>query len=159
MTLRKPSKSSQPWSGARGNSYIDARSFSEKAPVGVQTKITAEIKTSDGQKWTKDITVSISAPKDYKLYDNFPNPFPEQDVREADHHTMCLWIGSIRQRRSHLSFRKHRREADDLRHSWSVDCAGCGWGLSRRLYRADMERHKQKREPCLIGGLLLPCKR
>ncbi len=50
-------------------------SVDKKAPVGIQTKITAEIKTSDGQKWVKEITLSVSAPMDYKLYDNFPNPF------------------------------------------------------------------------------------
>ncbi len=60
------------------NSSKDAEftfSVDKKAPVGIQTKITAEIKTADGQKRVKEITLSVSAPKDYKLYDNFPNPF------------------------------------------------------------------------------------
>ncbi len=47
----------------------------KKAPVGRETTLTAAITSSDGQTWTKDITVSVGAPKDYKLYNNFPNPF------------------------------------------------------------------------------------
>ena len=50
-------------------------SVDRKTPVGKGTTLTAEISTSDGQKWTKVITVSVGAPKDYKLYNNFPNPF------------------------------------------------------------------------------------
>ncbi len=62
-------------------------SVDKKAPVGKDTTLTAVISMSDGQAWTKDITVSVGAPRNYKLYNNFPNPFPEHDVREADHHT------------------------------------------------------------------------
>jgi hypothetical protein len=50
-------------------------SVDKKAPVGKDTTLVATISTSDGQAWTKDITVEVAAPKDYKLYDNFPNPF------------------------------------------------------------------------------------
>ncbi|MCL4540514.1 MAG: T9SS type A sorting domain-containing protein [Bacteroidetes bacterium] len=50
-------------------------SADKKAPVGKDTTLTAVISTRDGQSWTKDITVSVGAPKDYKLYNNFPNPF------------------------------------------------------------------------------------
>jgi len=50
-------------------------SIDKKAPVGKDTTLTAAISTDDGQSWTKDIKISVSAPKDYKLYDNFPNPF------------------------------------------------------------------------------------
>ena len=50
-------------------------SVDRKAPVGKDTTLTATISSADGQVWTKDITVSIGAPKDYKLYNNFPNPF------------------------------------------------------------------------------------
>ena len=50
-------------------------SVDKKAPIGKDTTLTATIKTSDGQIWTKDIKISVGAPKDYKLYDNFPNPF------------------------------------------------------------------------------------
>jgi len=47
----------------------------KKAPVGKDTTLTATIKASDGQMWTKGIKVMVSAPTDYKLYNNFPNPF------------------------------------------------------------------------------------
>lgn len=47
----------------------------KKAPIGQDTTLTAVISTSDGQRWTKEMTVSVVAPKDYVLYDNFPNPF------------------------------------------------------------------------------------
>ena len=50
-------------------------SVDKKAPVGKDTTLTATIKTSDGQIWTKEIKVVVAAPKDYKLYNNFPNPF------------------------------------------------------------------------------------
>ncbi len=50
-------------------------SVDRKAPVGEDTTVTAVIRTTDGQTWTKDITVSVGAPTDYKLYNNFPNPF------------------------------------------------------------------------------------
>ena len=50
-------------------------SVDRKAPVGKDTTLRATITSADGQVWTKDITVSIGAPKDYKLHNNFPNPF------------------------------------------------------------------------------------
>ena len=50
-------------------------SVDKKAPVGRDTTLTATISSADGQVWTRDITVSVGAPKDYKLYNNFPNPF------------------------------------------------------------------------------------
>ena len=37
--------------------------------------MTATISTANGQTWTKDIAITVGAPKDYKLYNNFPNPF------------------------------------------------------------------------------------
>ena len=60
------------------NSSGDAEftfSVDKKAPVGKDTTLTATITTADGQFWTKEIKISIGAPKDYKLYNNFPNPF------------------------------------------------------------------------------------
>ncbi len=45
------------------------------APIGKEQKIKALIKTSDGQAWTKEIAFTISPPKEFHLYDNFPNPF------------------------------------------------------------------------------------
>ena len=50
-------------------------SVDKKALVGKDTTLTATISTADGQSWTKDIKISVGPPKDYKLYNNFPNPF------------------------------------------------------------------------------------
>ena len=50
-------------------------SVDRKAPVGIDTTLTATISSADGQTWTKEISVAVGAPKDYKLYNNFPNPF------------------------------------------------------------------------------------
>ncbi len=57
-------------------------SVDKKAPVGKDTTLTATITAADAQTtqgasqaWTKDIKISVVAPKDYKLYNNFPNPF------------------------------------------------------------------------------------
>jgi FlgD Ig-like domain len=50
-------------------------SVDKKAPVHKDTTLTATITTTDGQSWTKDIKISVGAPKEYKLYENFPNPF------------------------------------------------------------------------------------
>ena len=47
----------------------------KKSPVGKDTTLTATISTADGQSWTKEIRVAVAAPTDYKLYNNFPNPF------------------------------------------------------------------------------------
>jgi FlgD Ig-like domain len=50
-------------------------SVDRKAPVGKDTILRAVIRTSDGQSWTKEITMSVGAPRDCKLHPNFPNPF------------------------------------------------------------------------------------
>ena len=60
------------------NSSGDAEftfSVDKKAPVEKDTTLTATITTTDGQVWTKEIKISVGAPKEYKLYENFPNPF------------------------------------------------------------------------------------
>jgi hypothetical protein len=50
-------------------------SVERSAPVGKEQKMSVLIKTSDGQNWTKDIAFTVGAPKEFNLYDNFPNPF------------------------------------------------------------------------------------
>ena len=50
-------------------------SVDRKAPAGKDTTLTATITTPDGQSWTKEIRIEVGAPKTYKLYNNFPNPF------------------------------------------------------------------------------------
>ncbi len=81
------------------NSTGDAEftfSVDKKAPVGKDTTLTAVISTSDGQTWTKDITVEVAAPTDYKLYDNFPNPFNPStkiafDLPKASHVELVIY--------------------------------------------------------------------
>ncbi|MCL5031147.1 MAG: T9SS type A sorting domain-containing protein [Bacteroidetes bacterium] len=46
-----------------------------QAPIGKDTTLIAVIKTSSGQSLAKAIRISVEAPKEYKLYNNYPNPF------------------------------------------------------------------------------------
>jgi hypothetical protein len=71
-------------------------SVDRKAPVGKDTTLSAVISSGDGQTWTKDITVSVGAPKDYKLYNNFPNPFNPStkiafELPKASHVTLTIY--------------------------------------------------------------------
>jgi hypothetical protein len=50
-------------------------SVERSAPVGKEQKLPVMIRTSDGQTWTKEISLTVGAPKEFHLYDNFPNPF------------------------------------------------------------------------------------
>ena len=52
--------------------------------------------TPAAQTWTKSITVSVGAPKDYKLYNNFPNPFNPStkiafELPKASHVTLTIY--------------------------------------------------------------------
>ncbi len=81
------------------NSTGDAEftfSVDKKAPVEKDTTLTATISTSDGQTWTKDITIEVAAPKDYQLYNNFPNPFNPStkiafDLPKASHVKLVIY--------------------------------------------------------------------
>jgi hypothetical protein len=50
-------------------------SLERTAPVGKEQKLSISIKTSDGQTWSKDIVFTVNPPKEFHLYNNFPNPF------------------------------------------------------------------------------------
>ena len=81
------------------NSSGDAEftfSIDRKAPVGKDTTLTATISTANGQTWTKDIEITVGAPKDYKLYNNFPNPFNPStkiafDLPKASHVKLMIY--------------------------------------------------------------------
>lgn len=81
------------------NSSGDAEftfSVDRKAPVGRDTTLTATISSADGQSWTKEIQISVGAPKDYKLYNNFPNPFNPTtkiafDLPKASHVSLVIY--------------------------------------------------------------------
>ena len=71
-------------------------SIDRKAPVGKDTTLTATISTANGQTWTKDIEITVGAPKDYKLYNNFPNPFNPStkiafDLPKASHVKLIIY--------------------------------------------------------------------
>ncbi len=81
------------------NSSGDAEftfSVDKKALLGKDTALTATISTSNGQTWTKNITVEVAAPTDYKLYNNFPNPFNPStkiafDLPKASHVKLSIY--------------------------------------------------------------------
>jgi hypothetical protein len=81
------------------NSSGDAEftfSVDKKAPVEKDTTLTAVISMSDGQTWTKNITVEVAAPTNYKLYNNFPNPFNPStkiafDLPKASHVKLVIY--------------------------------------------------------------------
>lgn len=50
-------------------------SIDKNAPTGKDTTLTATVSIPNGQKWTREFRISVQVPKDYKLYNNFPNPF------------------------------------------------------------------------------------
>lgn len=71
-------------------------SVDKKAPVGIDTTLTAAINTANGQSWTKSLTVSVEPPKVYKLYSNFPNPFNPStriafELPKASHVTLIIY--------------------------------------------------------------------
>jgi hypothetical protein len=50
-------------------------SVDKKAKVNKEQTISFTITDKTGQKWTKDIKISIIPPTTYELYQNYPNPF------------------------------------------------------------------------------------
>jgi hypothetical protein len=52
-----------------------AFSVEKTATVNKEQTLTFAITDKNGQKWTKDISVKVSAPTKYELFQNYPNPF------------------------------------------------------------------------------------
>jgi hypothetical protein len=50
-------------------------SLDKTAPVGKDQTIIFNIKSGNGESWTKQITIKINAPEKYELFQNYPNPF------------------------------------------------------------------------------------
>ncbi|MFC2134969.1 T9SS type A sorting domain-containing protein [Bacteroidota bacterium] len=61
-----------------GDSEIPALfefSVDKRAPVGEEAKIIFKINTPSGDRWSKEINVTVSKPVSYELSQNYPNPF------------------------------------------------------------------------------------
>ena len=50
-------------------------SIEKSAPVKTKQTLSFQITTSDGQTWSKDITISVNPPDRFELFQNYPNPF------------------------------------------------------------------------------------
>ena len=65
-------------SNIRGGEERSVRfSFSvdKQAPVKKEQILSFNLVTADGNRWKKEIKISIEEPKDFELFQNFPNPF------------------------------------------------------------------------------------
>ncbi|HXG37140.1 MAG TPA: T9SS type A sorting domain-containing protein [Bacteroidota bacterium] len=47
----------------------------KSAPVGEEHRLQFRISMGDGQSWTKEIPILVSAPEKFELFQNYPNPF------------------------------------------------------------------------------------
>ena len=47
----------------------------KKAPVGSEGVIKFKISSQSGEKWSKEIKVTVGAPDKFELFQNYPNPF------------------------------------------------------------------------------------
>jgi hypothetical protein len=50
-------------------------SVDKQAPVKKDQILSFNIVTADGNRWKKEIKISIEQPKEFELFQNFPNPF------------------------------------------------------------------------------------
>ena len=50
-------------------------SVDKSAPVNKQQTLNFTISSPTGEKWTKEITIQVSAPEKFELFQNYPNPF------------------------------------------------------------------------------------
>jgi hypothetical protein len=50
-------------------------SVDKQAPVKKEKILSFNIVTTDGNRWRKEIKISVEQPKEFELFQNFPNPF------------------------------------------------------------------------------------
>ncbi len=50
-------------------------SVNKTAPVKTEQTLSFQIKSSDGQTWSKEIKISVNPPDRFELFQNYPNPF------------------------------------------------------------------------------------
>jgi hypothetical protein len=50
-------------------------SVDKSARVGKEETIRFAVSSATGEKWTKEIKVTVSAPEHFELFQNYPNPF------------------------------------------------------------------------------------
>jgi hypothetical protein len=50
-------------------------SVDKSAPVSRELILTFTISSKSGERWTKEIKVSVAAPEHFELFQNYPNPF------------------------------------------------------------------------------------
>ena len=50
-------------------------SVDKSAPVKTEQALSFQIKSSDGQTWSKEIKISVNPPARFELFQNYPNPF------------------------------------------------------------------------------------
>ncbi len=61
--------------GKQEKTAIFSFSVDKTAPVKTHQTLSFQIKSSDGQTWTKEISISVSPPEKFELFQNYPNPF------------------------------------------------------------------------------------
>jgi hypothetical protein len=57
-------------------------SVEKTAPVNKEYALRFVISAPTGERWTKEITVSIAAPERFELFQNYPNPFSAKGARQ-----------------------------------------------------------------------------
>jgi hypothetical protein len=50
-------------------------SIDKSAPVNMPNDVTFTVASTDGQQWTKTLSLQVSPPDHFELFQNYPNPF------------------------------------------------------------------------------------
>ncbi|HXG38693.1 MAG TPA: T9SS type A sorting domain-containing protein [Bacteroidota bacterium] len=73
----------------------------KSAPVGEEHRLEFRISMGDGQNWTKEIPILVSAPEKFELFQNYPNPFNPTTVigytlpNVGTHHDVSLRVYNL----------------------------------------------------------------